>query len=134
LTIFVLSVLGRHYCRKLGHPVYGFNINIAMIPVFYFFAFRKKHLDKSLDSVTRRYLYIHFLFSKITFICNSFTCLLVIYNFNLQFLYEFFYIFKSRPSFNDVMEFYPITRRAWKRALLIREREMEEIKSKVEKI
>ena len=39
-----------------------------------------------------------------------------------------------RPSFNDVMEFYPVTRRAWKRALLIREKEMEEIKSRVEKI
>jgi len=32
------------------------------------------------------------------------------------------------------MEFYPVTRRAWKRALLIREKEMEEIKSRVEKI
>jgi len=54
MTIFILSILGRHYCRKHGHAVYGFNINIAMIPVFYFFAFRKKHLDKSLDAVTRR--------------------------------------------------------------------------------
>jgi len=32
------------------------------------------------------------------------------------------------------MEFYPVTRRAWKRALLIREKEMEEIKSRVENI
>jgi len=32
------------------------------------------------------------------------------------------------------MEFYPVTRRAWKRALLIREKEMDEIKSRVEKI
>lgn len=57
MTIFVLSLLGRQYCRKHGHAVYGFNVNIAMIPVFYFFAFRKKHLDKTLDSVTRRYLF-----------------------------------------------------------------------------
>lgn len=54
ISILILSILGRQYCRKHGHPVYGFNINIGMIPVFYFFAFRKKHLDKSLDSVTRR--------------------------------------------------------------------------------
>jgi hypothetical protein len=54
LTVLLLSIIGRHQCRKHGHPVYGFNLNIAMIPVFYFFAFKKKHLEKSLDSVSRR--------------------------------------------------------------------------------
>jgi len=39
--------------------------------------------------------------------------------------------YRPRPTFNEVLEFYPVTRRAWKRAMIIREKEMEEIKSKL---
>jgi hypothetical protein len=39
--------------------------------------------------------------------------------------------YKPRPTFNECLEFYPVTRRAWNRALAIREKEMEIIKSKV---
>lgn len=38
---------------------------------------------------------------------------------------------KRRPNFNELLEHYPVTRRAWKRALLAREHEMEHIKSKL---
>ena len=39
--------------------------------------------------------------------------------------------YRPRPSFNETLEFYPVTRRAWKRAMIIREKEMDEIKSKL---
>jgi hypothetical protein len=39
-----------------------------------------------------------------------------------------------RPTFNESLEFYPITRRAFNRALTMRENEMKEIKSVVDKI
>jgi hypothetical protein len=42
--------------------------------------------------------------------------------------------FRPRPSFNECLEFYPVTRRAWKRALIQRDIEMQEIKSKVGEI
>lgn len=41
---------------------------------------------------------------------------------------------KKQPTFNEILEKYPITRRAWKRALLIRDQEMIEIKSKVKEL
>src|SRR5947208_1563671 len=39
--------------------------------------------------------------------------------------------YKPRPTFNQCLEFYPVTRRAWKKALAIREKEMDEIKRSV---
>jgi hypothetical protein len=36
--------------------------------------------------------------------------------------------YRPRPTFNECLENYPVTRRAWKRALAIRENEMNEIK------
>jgi len=37
----------------------------------------------------------------------------------------------NRPSFAQNLEFYPVTRRAWNRALAIRTNEMVDIKQKV---
>ena len=42
--------------------------------------------------------------------------------------------YKKRPTFNEILEHYPVTRRAWKRALILREQEMKEIKSKVKEL
>ncbi len=45
---------------------------------------------------------------------------------------QIFSNYRARPTFNECLEYYPVTRRAWKRALILRDQEMEEIKSKVE--
>ena len=39
--------------------------------------------------------------------------------------------YKRRHDFNELLEHYPVTRRAWKRALILREQEMIEIKEKL---
>ena len=41
---------------------------------------------------------------------------------------------KKRPNFNEILEFYPVTRRAWKKALIKRDEEMNIIKSKVKEL
>ncbi len=64
-------------------------MNIIAVPIFYFMAFKYKHVDQQMTS------------------------------------------FRPRPTFSECLEFYPVTRRAWKRALIIREKEMDEIRSKV---
>ncbi len=40
--------------------------------------------------------------------------------------------YRARPAFHECLEWYPVTRRAWKRALLIRDQEMNEIKTALE--
>ncbi len=49
--------------------------------------------------------------------------------FNYLYIDKKFMIYKKNPTFNDLLEHYPVTRRAWKRALIIREQEMNKIKS-----
>jgi hypothetical protein len=49
--------------------------------------------------------------------------------FNYLYIDKRFSVYKKNPSFNDLLEHYPVTRRAWKRALIIREQEMNKIKS-----
>jgi hypothetical protein len=71
------------------HNIYA---NILMVPVFYFMAFKFKHVDRKFTPT------------------------------------------RKRPSFNDCLEFYPVTRRAFNRALILRHQEMEEIKNKVGKV
>jgi hypothetical protein len=83
------SLYGRHFARKNGQPCGLFTINIALVPLFYFAAFKLKHVDQNFSN------------------------------------------FKARPTFNECLEFYPITRRAWKKALILRDQEMTEIKNKV---
>ena len=52
-------------------------------------------------------------------------------SFKLKHVDQIFSNYRARPTFNECLEFYPVTRRAWKRALFIRSQEMTEIKSKV---
>lgn len=40
--------------------------------------------------------------------------------------------FKKRPNFNELLNFYPVTRRAWKRALIQRDEELRIMKSQLE--
>jgi hypothetical protein len=51
--------------------------------------------------------------------------------FKIKHVDQTFSHYKPRPNFNECLEFYPVTRRAFKRALLEREKEMEEIKSQI---
>jgi hypothetical protein len=88
-VIFALSLYGRHFARKNLQPCGLFTMNIVAVPIFYFMAFKYKHVDQIMTS------------------------------------------YRPRPTFNECLEFYPVTRRAWKRAMIIREKEMQEIKSKV---
>ena len=83
------SIFGRHFARKNGQPCGLFTINIALVPLLYFAAFKIKHVDQ--------------IFSN----------------------------YRPRPTFNECLEFYPVTRRAFKRALTLREQEMSQIKNKV---
>jgi|LauGreDrversion4_2_1035121.scaffolds.fasta_scaffold574540_1 hypothetical protein len=39
--------------------------------------------------------------------------------------------YRPRPTFNEALEFYPVTRRAFKRAMILREQEMDLIKARV---
>jgi hypothetical protein len=39
--------------------------------------------------------------------------------------------YRPRPTFNEALEFYPVTRRAFKRALILREQEMDLIRARV---
>ncbi len=41
---------------------------------------------------------------------------------------------RKRPTFNEILDQYPVTRRAWKRAMIIREQEMNEIRLKVKEL
>ena len=50
-------------------------------------------------------------------------------SFNHLYIDKRFLPYKKRPTFNDLLEHYPVTRRAWKRALIIREQEMSKIKA-----
>ena len=52
-------------------------------------------------------------------------------SFKLKHVDQIFNNYRPRPTFNEALEFYPVTRRAFKKALLLRQKEMEEIKSKV---
>jgi len=42
--------------------------------------------------------------------------------------------YRKRPTFHEILDQYPVTRRAWKRAIIIREQEMSEIRSKVKEL
>jgi hypothetical protein len=52
-----LSILGRQLARKYHQPCGIFSINIILIPVFYFMAFRFKHLNINFSSAKRRFIY-----------------------------------------------------------------------------
>merc|ERR1711976_752923 len=87
--VLAMSLYGRHFCRKNGMPCGLFTINIVLLPVYYYAAFKYKHVDMNFSP------------------------------------------YKPRPTFNECLEFYPTTRRAFKRALLLREKEMQEIRGRV---
>jgi len=58
-------------------------------------------------------------------------CLPILYfaTFYDLYLNKKFHTYQKRPTFNELLEHYPVTRRAWKRALIIRDQEMKHIKS-----
>ncbi len=68
-----------------------FTVNILMVPIYYFMAFKMKHVDMHFSP------------------------------------------YRARPTFNECLEFYPVTRRAFKKAILLREKEMQEIRGRVER-
>lgn len=90
--MLVISVAGRQFCRKNHQPCGLFTLNIILIPVFYFMAFKYKHVDQRFSN------------------------------------------YRPRPTFNECLEFYPVTRRAWKKAMVIREQEMRDIRNKVSEL
>jgi hypothetical protein len=52
-------------------------------------------------------------------------------SFKIKHVDQIFSNYRARPTFNECLEFYPVTRRAFKRALTLREQEMSEIRNKV---
>jgi hypothetical protein len=52
-------------------------------------------------------------------------------SFKIKHVDQIFSNYRARPTFNECLEFYPVTRRAFKKALIQREKEMDEIKSTV---
>ena len=75
--------------------------------------------------VARKNFFPHAIFSA------NIVCLPLFYLVAFHYLYidKRFMVYKKNPTFNDLLEHYPVTRRAWKRALIIREQEMNKIKS-----
>lgn len=60
--------------------------------------------------------------------------ILYISSFKYKHINKDFRPLRKRPNFNEIMEHYPVTRRAWKKALIMREKEMDLIKSKVKEL
>ncbi len=85
------SIIGRQWARKNQQPCFLWTLNIISVPLYYFLAFKWKHVNSPLDS------------------------------------------YRPRPSFNECLENYPITRRAWKRALAVRGDEMKDIRNAISK-